>query len=98
MDLIPRLLLAILGAMILAGVLYAVSGAFTGEGRSRRITDADVDGEPDETPSEKARALNGPDTECSRKPGLPLPVDDTDVYGPELDHVGQPVETSTTSG
>ncbi|WP_333611700.1 hypothetical protein [Brevundimonas bullata] len=62
MDLIPRLLLAILGAMILAGVLYAVSGAFTGEGRSRHFTDADADGEPDETPSEKARALDGVDT------------------------------------
>jgi len=62
MDFIPRLLLAILGAMILAGVLYAISGAFTGEGRSRRITDADADGEPDETPLEKARALEGIDT------------------------------------
>lgn len=62
MDLIPRLLLAILGAMILAGVLYAISGAFTGEGRSRRIIDKDADGEPDETPSEKVRALDGIDT------------------------------------
>lgn len=63
MDLIPRMLLAILGAMLLAGVLYAISGAVTGEGRPRRITDADADGEPDETPSEKARAREGIDPE-----------------------------------
>lgn len=62
MDLMPRLLLVILGAMLLAGALFAVSGAFTGEGRSRRITDADADGEPDETPAEKARALEDIDT------------------------------------
>ena len=65
MDLMPRLLLVILGAMLLAGALFTISSAFTGEGRSRRITDADADadGEPDETPSEKARALKDIDTE-----------------------------------
>ena len=63
MDLMPRLLLVILGAMLLAGALFTISSAFTGEGRSRRITDADADGEPDETPSEKARALKDMDTE-----------------------------------
>jgi len=62
MDLIPRLLLVVLGAMLLAGAFFALGGAFTGEGRSRRITDADADGEPDETPSEKARALEDSDT------------------------------------
>ncbi len=62
MDLIPRLLIVVLGAMILAGAFFAVGGAFNGEGRSRRITDADADGEPDETPSEKARALEDIDT------------------------------------
>lgn len=58
----PRLLLLILGAMILAGAFFALGGAFTGEGRSRRITDADADGEPDQTPSEKAQALEDIDT------------------------------------
>lgn len=59
----PRLLLFILGAMLLAGALFAISGAFTGEGRSRHFTDEDADGEPDETPSEKAGALKDIDTE-----------------------------------
>lgn len=62
MDLMPRLLLVILGAILLAGALFAINSAITGEGRSRRITDEDADGEPDETPSEKARALDGIDT------------------------------------
>ena len=59
----PRLLLVILGAMLLAGALFTISSAFTGEGRSRRFTDEDKDGEPDETPLEKARALKDIDTE-----------------------------------
>lgn len=61
MDLIPRLLLVMLGAVLLAGAFFALGGAFTGEARSRRITDTDADGEPDETPSQKARSLDGLD-------------------------------------
>ena len=63
MELMPRLLLVILGAMLLAGVLFALNSAFTGEGRSRRFIDEDKDGEPDETPAEKTRALKGIDPE-----------------------------------
>ena len=62
MDLIPRLLLVALGAMVLAGAFVALGGAFTGEGRSRRIIDTDADGEPDETPAKKARAIEHFDT------------------------------------
>lgn len=63
MELIPRVLLVVFGAIMLAGVLFALNIAFTGEGRSRHFTDEDKDGEPDETPAEKARALKSIDTD-----------------------------------
>lgn len=53
----PRLLLLALGAMLLVGVMFAINAAITREGRARPFVDRDVDGELDETPEEKRRAL-----------------------------------------
>lgn len=41
----------------IALLLVALSGWAMSTGESKRFTDADADGEPDETASEKARAL-----------------------------------------
>lgn len=37
-----------IGAVILAGALFAVSGRFDGLGKPKHFTDKDADGEPDE--------------------------------------------------
>lgn len=37
-----------IGAVVLAGALFAVSGRFEGWGRPTRFVDEDQDGEPDE--------------------------------------------------
>ncbi len=57
MDLIPRLLLLALGVLLLAGAMFAINAAITREGRSKSFVDQDADGEPDETPNAKKRAL-----------------------------------------
>jgi len=47
-----------LGVLILIGVLFSM--AFNpGRMGPTRFTDADADGEPDETPAEKQRGLEG---------------------------------------
>jgi len=58
MDLLPRLLLLALGVMLLVGAMFAINAAITGESRARPFVDQDADGEPDETPNEKRRALD----------------------------------------
>lgn len=63
MDTLSALIVVAIAAFILAGALFALSGAVTGEGRSERFVDEDADGEPDETPGEKARALETLDDE-----------------------------------
>jgi len=58
MDLIPRLLLLAVGATLLLGLMFAINAAITRESRARPFVDKDADGEPDETPDEKMRALD----------------------------------------
>jgi len=60
------LIVLMLAAILLAIALGAASGLFNGEGRRRKFVDKDADGEPDETPAEKARALE--DVEDGRDP------------------------------
>ena len=46
-----------LGVLLLFGVIFAMA-LNPGRTRTRPSTDADADGEPDETPAEKRRGLN----------------------------------------
>ncbi|MBN9467027.1 hypothetical protein [Brevundimonas sp.] len=43
-----NLIWLLIGAMLLAGALFAFSGSSEGWGKTRRFIDKDVDGEPDE--------------------------------------------------
>lgn len=45
-----------IGAVVLAGALFAVSGSFESWRKTREITDKDADGEPDE-PNGPAKGL-----------------------------------------
>lgn len=58
MDLMPRVFLLAVGAILLLGLMFAVNAAITRESRARPFVDKDADGEPDETPDEKMRALD----------------------------------------
>ncbi|WP_286949095.1 hypothetical protein [Brevundimonas sp. UBA7507] len=51
------MLLLALGAMLLLGLMFAINAAITQEGRAKPFGDLDADGEPDETPNDKRRAL-----------------------------------------
>lgn len=43
-----EIIVLFVGAVLLAGVLFAVSGRFEGWGGPKHFTDKDADGEPDE--------------------------------------------------
>ncbi len=55
MDTISAFLVVAVGALFLAGGLFALNGPLMRESRSE-YDDRDADGEPDETPDQKARA------------------------------------------
>lgn len=55
MEYLPRMLLFALGAMLIAGALFAANAAITGQGRAKPFVDKDADGEPDETPDQSYR-------------------------------------------
>lgn len=57
MDTQSALIIVAIAVFILAGAFFALSSAFNREGRSASFIDEDADGEPDESSSEKARAL-----------------------------------------